>query len=276
MEQINNEGSSIIKMDSQDYNKGDSPNVKMADRVFLMRSPMKNLLTSVEESKDPTQIELIPSSPPDRHEPQSPEKILPSYNQSATRSLIGDMQFVQDADNELSCERMVYAVSRAHPHVSRGSGKEVCEDRGVQTQVLRGRRNAPVLLGLRGDGVEVRKVRDWRGTVLQAGQVHGSPNPHRCPFRHTLACFVYDKYVCRKCLGNQHYPTELKITGINRKKSLRPTLGNLGMGGYACSNGLAGENVHLVCAYGVVHSLISTGYGSSASTCHTTVTLLEL
>eukprot|EP00826_Nyctotherus_ovalis_P060732 TRINITY_DN8553_c0_g3_i1.p2 TRINITY_DN8553_c0_g3~~TRINITY_DN8553_c0_g3_i1.p2 ORF type:complete len:129 (+),score=16.39 TRINITY_DN8553_c0_g3_i1:354-740(+) len=128
MEQINNEGSSIIKIDSQDFNKGDSPNVRMADHVFLMGSPMKNLLTSVEESKDPTQIEFIPSSPPDRHEPQSPEKILPSCSQSAARSLIEDMQFAQDADNELSCERMLYAVSRAHPHVSRGSGKEVCEE----------------------------------------------------------------------------------------------------------------------------------------------------
>lgn len=61
------------------------------------------------------------------------------------------------------------------------------------------------------------------------------------------------------------------MSGINRKLFLKTTLGNLGMGGYACSNGKPGEDIHLVCTYGTIYRIISMGYGSSESVCHNDV-----
>ena len=68
-------------------------------------------------------------------------------------------------------------------------------------------------------------------------------------------------------IGNPYYSNVITIYGINRKSLVKTTFGNMGRGGYACGNGIGGEEIFLSCDYGILYGIISAGYASDASTC---------
>lgn len=182
---------------------------------------------------------------------------------SGRESLMESGSFAQDAENGLSYTRMALVTSYLHPHTIQDSGVErhrYCEDTGTHPCFLCYNRRQSAFKRY-GTGVVLYfKQLKFLAVLALVVSIFAVP---------AFVLFVISSFSVT--LGNNSYDNALNVTGINRKDFLKMTLGNLGMGGYACSNGKPGEDIYLACSYGTIYKLVSVGYSSETSTCKSDV-----
>ena len=78
---------------------------------------------------------------------------------------------------------------------------------------------------------------------------------------------LYYISIISRMVGNPTYFNEITLYGINKKSFIKTTFGNMGRGGYACTNGILGTKVTLSCSFGTINSLVSFGLASKQSSC---------